>query len=416
MRFLTTLTLLIIATNLSANILYIDITKISADSKLVDAYNIIKENKQYYDHWSMNWDYVKSKSDLIALLRGHYQNFAALNSKNVETYLLLGDIAHYLYNMDDREFYDSAVANYGKAEKINSDDYRIHWFRGGHYAASNNQAKGIVNYLRAEKLLPAKPPADFWNDYAWATAVANMPSHCIYAMDMVKSITKKKGSFEEKLGETIYKRIVPVEKNQDYKKEDIWTAAQGERVAFTSRPLGIKILVDTTWDIGIYDYQKNQEAVVMKPQRITSKKGREIGFSMAIFMKTAEKKDKIEDFIAQFLPGKLEKKKIIFSDKYNDIVAYEAIDKSLYPEIGGGRIYMISFERKSPRYPGLLLENPVSTPKGKPEELSFYELGESKSRFEGRIFYALMLDTCGDIQEESFAFFKDYFENGISIE
>lgn len=404
-----------------ANVNYIDIAKISNDSKLVAAFNLVKDNKKYFDHWTNQWNYDKSKEDLINQLLGHYKSFSALTTKNAETYLLLGDIAHYLYNMDDTvfkttEYFEKATDNYNSAIKASSSDYRGYWFLGYHYALSNVPTSAIDNFFKAEKILPNQEPADFWNDYAWATAVTNMPSHCIYAMDKVKSISGKEGSFQQQLGEPIYKRIVPVDKNKSYEKQEIWAAIDGDKTTFVSRPLGIKILVDSTWNLQIYDYQNNQAAFIMNPPKIANKKGREINYTIALIMKTANDKDKLSDYINVFVSKYTDKKQITFSDKYDNIIAYEIKDKTMYQDIGGGHMYMIGIERDRPKYAGFLLENPVSLPKGNSNEITYYRASDSKDRFKGKIFYAIMLDSCEDINEQSFSIFKSLFDNQIIIE
>jgi len=262
-----------------ANVDFIDISKISSDSKLVTAFNFIKDNQQYYDHWTSEWSYNKPKEELIKKLQDNYTIFSSLTNKSEELYLLLGDIAHYLYNLDDTAYYDVAVNNYTSAIKSNPKDFRTYWFLGYHYALSNVPTEAIENFLKSENLLPKEQPADFWNDYAWATAITNMPSHCIYAMDKVKSITGKEGSFETQLGQTIYKRIVPVDKDSSYSKQYIWTASEGEKTTFTSRPLGIKILIDSTWNLSVYDYANHQTAFIINPPTIANEKGKEIHYT-----------------------------------------------------------------------------------------------------------------------------------------
>src|SRR5690242_12397980 len=106
MRPMKNLTILFVLTALTvsgfANVNYVDINKIGSDSKLVTAFDFIKNNTSYYDHWTNKWTYDKPKKDLIARLKEYYSTFSAITTKNEETYLLLGDIAHYLYNMDDQ--------------------------------------------------------------------------------------------------------------------------------------------------------------------------------------------------------------------------------------------------------------------------------------------------------------------------
>ena len=399
-----------------ANVHHIDITKISNDNKLVNAFNFIKDNTEYYDHWSSKWSYDKSKEDLKQQLREHFKKFSVLTTKNQETYLLLGDIAHYLYNLDDTAYHDIAVTNYNAAIKSNPGEYRSHWFLGYHYALSNAPNSAIDNFLKAEKLLPQQQPADFWNDYACATGLANMPSHSIYAMDKVKSISGKEGSFQQQLGKAIHKRIIPIDKNEFHDKSEIWKAIEGDKVTFTSRPLGIKIAVDSIWKLEIYDYQKSQGAFIMNPPSIKNKKGKEINYTIAILMKTVEDGDNLSDHTSKFVSDYPDKKQISFSDKYGKMIAYEIKDKSTYQDIGGAHLYMIGIERNAPEYPGLLLENPETLPKGKSGEVTYYAATESKDRFKGKIFYVIMLDTCEDIHDQSLKIFKSLFDNQITIE
>lgn len=410
------LILILFSFRIFANVNYIDFTKISKDSNLINAFSFIKNNQQYYDHWSNEWNYDIPKEDLIIKLRENFKNFSALPRKNEDLYLLLGDIAHYLYNMDDTAYYEIAVINYTEAIKSNPQDYRSYWFLGYHYALSNVPVKAFENFTKAQNLLPTEQPADFWNDYAFLAAITNMPSHCIYAMDKVKSITGMEGGFEQQLGTTIYERIVPVDKNISYNNNDIWAVNKDDKIAFISRPLGIKIIIDSTWNLSTYDYQNNQSAFVIDPPTIKNKKGKEIGYTIAILFKTAGEKDKLDDYINNFISKYPDKTRIFFSDKYDKIIAFEIKDKTDYQDIGGAHLYMIGIERVAPKYPGLILENPVTLPKENNEEVSFYRASECKNRFEGKIFYAVLLDTCEDIFSQSFSVFKSLFNYQIIIE
>ena len=79
-------------------------------------------------------------------------------------------------------------------------------------------------------------------------------------------------------------------------------------------------------------------------------------------------------------------------------------------------MYMIGIERNEPAYPGLLLEDPMILPNGEAGKLNFYTVSDSKERFKGRIFYAIILDSCEDINLQSFNVFKLFFDNQIIIE
>jgi hypothetical protein len=280
---------------------------------------------------------------------------------------------------------------------------------------ANIPAKGIPLLLQAQRKLPQNHPADFWEDYVWSMGVANMPSHSIYGMGQERKITGKAGAFETQLGSTIRKRINNSNRDSTYQKQVIWNVKEGEQNTFISRPLGIKLSIDSTWQVSVFDYTKHTAAFIMNPEAIKNKNRRLINYSVAILMKTANEKDKLNDYLNTFIEKFSDKKKIKFSEKYNDIVAYEIREKNMYPDIGGGHLYMIGIERNMPEHPGLLLEDPT-TLKGENNEVTFYSFNNILNRFKGKIFYAIMLDSCEDIHEESLAVFKAFFENQLLIE
>jgi len=410
------LILLIVTYNAVANVNYIDISKITKDAKLITDFNYIKDDKKYFDHWTHDWRYDVPKQELVKELKDSYSVFLSIPNKNEELYLLLGDIGDYLFNLDENPFFDTAVNNYELAIKSNPKDYRPYWFLGNNYALSNNSVKAIDNYLKAESLLPNNAPVDFWNDYAFSAAMANMPSHCFFAMDKVKSITGREGSFEIQLGQSIYKRMINVNKDSTYSGKDIWTARKGEKLAIVSRPLGIRLLIDSIWKMGGYDYANHKSMYFMKPLPIKNKNGMEIKYTIAILMKTVSDTDKLDDYVNTFVSKYSHKTRILFSKKYDRMIAYEIIDKTMYPNVGGMHGYMIGIEREAPKYPGLLLEDPAAIPNNNSGQMQVYRAQGSKKRFEGKIFYLIMLDTCEDIYEQSLSVFKTVFDNQIIIE
>ena len=249
-----------------------------------------------------------------------------------------------------------------------------------------------------------------------ASAVANMPSHSIFAMDQAKNTSGVEGDFDLQLGPTIRKRLVKMDKENVYKKDVIWTATPGQKLTFTSRPFGIKILLDSTWKLSISDYEKRQAAFIITPPALHNKNGEKIDYTIGILMKTANEPDALEDYINNFVPKNAIKNKTSFSEKYDKMIAFEIKDKNMYQEIGGGHLYMIGVERTPPKYPGLLLENPMILPMNQTGKITYYRASDSKDRFTGKIFYAIMLDTCGDINDQSLSIFKTLFSDQIIIE
>jgi len=404
--------------NVFANIRHIDLSKITADPHLKTLFRFVADNEKYYSQWIPQWNYEKSKPELDLKLQEAYRAFYALQLSNEESYLLLGDIAHYLYNLEVKPYYDSALVNYHKATLANPKDFRCYWFVGFHFAQSTRLQDGIDNIFRAQRMLSSPGPADFWNEYAWVTAIANMPSHSVYAMDRAREILGTPGNMETQFGSIVRKRIVAVDRDSTYSKQAIWSVSNGEGNTFTSRPFGTKMNVDSTWQVSIYDYTKRMGAFVLSPPTAKNKNGRDIHYTIALLMKTAADNDELDTYLQQYISKFDEKKKINFSKKkYDKMLAYEIKDKTMYPDIGGGHLYMIGIERNAPPYPGLLLEDPSSFPDAnKKNEVSYYRPSNSRNRFTGKIFYAIILDSCEDIHEESLSVFKTFFEKQLVIE
>jgi hypothetical protein len=403
--------------NLFGNIHYINIKKIPNYEEYSNHFDFLFHNVQYFNHWVPKWEYDVNKDTLIAGLKKCYSIFSLLDSNNTEINLLLGDISHFLYNLNEDEFNNDAIKFYSKAQKLNPNDYRPFWFLGNHYTLSNNQQESVRNFLSAQSLLPKIVPADFWNEFAYATALANMPSHSIYAMEKAKNILKEPGYFEAQLGQTIRNRIIPVDRDSSYSYNRIWNASVSDYITFICRPLGLKIAVDSTWNINLYPYQKNQSVITIVPPAIKNKNGREITYTIALIIKAEQKGDKLETFISNFISRYAEITKINFSDKYKDMIAFDLKDKNMYKEIGGGHMNMLGIKRERPPFPGLKLEEPISIPKdGKPGEMTYYRAGNSLDRFTGTLYYAIMLDACEDIYPQAFKVFKDMFNNQIIIE
>lgn len=103
--FLPLLFCALLSTSAFAHIDLIDITKISSDAKHAQQYNFINDNKKYYHSFTPEWTFDKPRAELITQLKEIYTSFAGIKKKNAELYLLLGDVSHYLYNMDVSEYF-----------------------------------------------------------------------------------------------------------------------------------------------------------------------------------------------------------------------------------------------------------------------------------------------------------------------
>ena len=101
--------------------------------------------------------------------------------------------------------------------------------------------------------------------------------------------------------------------------------------------------------------------------------------------------------------------------EYPDVVSYEILDSKMYIDIGGGHMHVIGIERNQPEFPGYRLELPAELVADSDKPV-IMRPGNRLSRFNGPVYYALMLDTCNDIYEEAFAVFNDFLTDQIIIE
>jgi hypothetical protein len=416
MRIVFLILCLCLNLSLFGNIHYIKFDKIPDNQKYKEQIDFLIKNEQYFNHWSQSWNYPITKDSLISELKTCFVTFSEIDFNSIELKLLLGDIAHFLYNLDVQTFNDKAINFYKTAEQIDSTDYRVFWFLGNHYCMSNQINQSIDNYFKAKKILPSEEPPEFWEQFAFATALSNMNSNCIFAMARVKQITGSQGVFETQMGKSIMERLKDTNPDLKYLNKDLWYAVKGNPYSLISRPLGIMVKVDTTWQINPMDYDNHVTALVIMPPRIKSKSGKEIGITIAILARVVTSNDDLDDLVQKMSAQFPKKKTIHFSEKYDNIISYDLTNKNLYQDRGGARGIIIGFQRSCPPYPGIILERPVSLVADNHQVASYFKFTPTLNRFKQPIQYVIMLDTCEEIYTESIQVLQNLFENQLLIE
>ena len=400
-----------------ADVKYIDFHKVDPAGKYSGQARFLIEDLPYYDHWSPQWIYETPKDSLIRELKGCLAIFAALKGDELESDLLLGEIAHYLYNLDQQPYYDTAEAYYLKAIGVSRSDCRCYWFLGYHYVLSNEVPKGVQAFESARKLYSDGTPVEFWQEYADAMLIAGMPSHCRYALDKFRP-KGKWGLLATIIDSTLRVNYIQADPDSTYTDPDIWQAYKlGKRVSFIARPLGMKMEIDSNWNLQLNGFTERQAVAVMTPGILTSTKGKRVGYNIVMIVKAAKEGEKLDDFMKMFMkPGAVKDAVSPFSETYPGGVSYTARDKTVYAANGGAHIHFIGFERKDPANPGMALEEHAEDLKGEPGKLQFYSVGLTRNRFSGRLFYFFLLDTCEDIHEKSWNVFRELLTKQMVIE
>lgn len=404
------------------NVNAIDFSKIAYPKTLQDRIDFLRNNDGIYNHWVHYWHETVSKETVIGNLKSLYAELEKLPAKNVETELLLGDIAHYLYNLEIDAYYQKAIGHYQAAETISPSDYRVYWFLGNHYALSDQQVLSIQTYKRAFTYLPKPSPHQlFWADYAVACANANMQSTARYAAHQSSMLAGSESYVEKQIIPATTNALHAPPADTTIKSSDMWIPCgkEGKKILVNNYLLGMRVAFDTTWKSSTSDYESQKAYVTFKPNGITAKKNRKkIDYSILVFAQGVNNDLTLEQFIDKFTDNYKDRKPVRF--KVGDIsncMAYEITEPTMYTNVGGGHMYAIVLERNLPEYPGMAIEVPQDLPKsGKSPGVTYYRSNRSFGRLSNKLYYLILLDSCEYIHDESLAVFKDFLEHRLVIE
>jgi hypothetical protein len=393
-----------------ADVKFVNFRKIDPDGRFRAQEQFLLDNLGYYDHWSPDWVYDVAKDSLIGELKTCLRDYERLKTDEFERCLLLGEIAHYLYNFDQRPYYDTAEAFYKEAIRVNSGDCRGYWFLGYAYATSDDIGKGLAAFRQALKLVNDQTGVDFWQEYAFTMEVAGMPFHCQYALDKYK---RGGGSslLSHIMDSTVRSKCRLTDPDISYSSNALWEKQHhGPLVQYQSYPLGVRLEVDSSWDLESKGYANRTTALIIKPPRLSARNGKQIGYTMVLMVKVPEKGERLEDFLATTMQKLSWVRDTVFpfARQFPGGISYSFSDNSIYSEVGGARFRIVGIERPVPAHPGLALEDNMAPVEmgGEPGKLNFFELGLIRVRFPERIFYIFLLDTCDDIREESWKGFE----------
>lgn len=421
-NLIKTLSLPVLYIALTSNIRAIDVKELQKSVKgIKDDVDFILENEALYSEWHAEWPSKNlKKADIIGRLSSIYEALLNKKIKTPEVELLLGEIAHYLYNLGKVEFSQASIEHYRRASQLSPKDYRSLWFLGYHYAQYGDVAKAIDFFNDAEKLSQKNQKAEFWMDYGYVALVINMPTNCLYAMDRAKAILGEESTFGKKFRTIVKERIVPMNSNTTYSTDVMWKTSEADgRYRFLSRPLGIKFYIDGEWGLDLYDYSNQTTALTISPKPALSERGQEIGYSITLLVKVSEPGESLNSFVNDKF-GHLKPFETSYSGKlpikYPGQVFYHFTNPNTYADMGGGVFMVITFERQCPQYPGLVLERDFISPIPKDKTDKVFRPDAINDRFGGKIYYILMLDTCADICEEAMKTFIEFFDKALLVE
>ncbi|MFB9844813.1 tetratricopeptide repeat protein [Mucilaginibacter ginsenosidivorans] len=400
-----------------ANINAIDFQKVHNPTNLNSSIAFLKENLGLYDHWTQNWTYRIPKAAAIKNLSDLYDGLDQIPQKNIEEYLLLGDIAHYIYNMESEPYYQKALDNYQKAIQLNPNDYRPYWFLANHYALSDQSTLAIKTYQKVFEYSEAKKSPYFWFDYSAACFTSGMRSTGLFALQQSYKLQPSEHilALYDKLSTTV--KVPNPDSTIGLKEEWTLIGRQNNKISFLNRIVGIKVTIDSTWGFGPGEFKNGIGYMTFKPNTIISKVNNQgIDYSLLVLAQVPKQGQSLSDFLSIYLAQYTDRKPADITLKYKNSVAFEIRKPDIYQNIGGGHMYAIGVERDEPDYPGMDLENVQRITDKDPGKVRYYNINSQYTRLKGKIYYLILLDSCEYIHDESLAVFKDFLENGLFIE
>lgn len=418
--FFLLLSLSLFSYTASANVLALDLTKVKYGAGLENRINFLIQNVAMYDHWVHDWKAVIPKDATVKNLTSLYADLEKLNTKNAETYLLMGDVAHYLYNMETEAYFQKAVDNYNAAKALAPTDTRVYWFLGNHYSLSAKMVWGIEQYNIAFKYpRPAAYDVLFWSDYAVACINAGMASSARYASARASKAAGSTTFVEKQIQKVTGNMLKTIPSDTTLAAKDMWyvMGLNGTDRIFTNRVLGLQIAIDTTWKLNVGGL-KNGGYIMMIPPQLQAPKGNKIGFSIMVMARPAAPGETLEQQAEKFIGKHEDVKKMSFDvGNLKNCRAYLIKNPKVYPEWGGSRMYGLLIERDMPEYPGVAIELPADPPKqGEVGKVTYFRPLQKYTRLNGKLFYTVMLDSCDDIFKPSDEAFRQFLSKKIIIE
>lgn len=396
-----------------SNINSIDLEKIRYLEIIQKDLDFVIENQEIFNHWSKDWTYEVSKEESLARLVKIY-DVSANRAQNVEEWLLTGMLAHFRYNLNDEDQFLVAESAFQKAIDLDTSNYKSYWFLGNHYAHSAKPTDAMINLFLAEKLNSNIKEVGFWHDYTFASYTASMFSHAKKGLD-TSIFLGTPSPYDETIRNVLAEKLKIPDLEKEYKVTDLWDyQPRGTKRNFISRALGIRFSIDSTWSYNIYKFSKQTAAIMIQPTAEKNSKETAIDYTIMLMIRVANENEPLEDLVNKMVAKYTNKKTTNRFDDLNPSFAYEVFDKDMYPNIGGAHINFIALEKSKPNYPGLLLENakelPNSTGDDSDSSLSIYSVTSNFNRFEEKIQYLIILDTCEDIYDKSLKAMVDFLK------
>jgi hypothetical protein len=388
----------------SAQLREIDSTKLPPDAAA--AYAKVLPYEQYVQGWSDKWNYDVPRNEVVSVLSSALTQLTASAKaapENHELQVLTGLVAHYAYNVDVKDSFDSSVHFLQLATQSDSSDIRPNWFLGIHQCQANQGDMGMPRLIAVEESSDWRHlPLDFWDAYVTCSMLTLMPAHTLRAIDHATQLGASPDSMKN-IVDIENKRYKSSDAASTYPAHDAWEAENhGDDVTFTTRLCGVSFAVHSNWIPKIPDVQHGTCSAVFEPPEYPAKHGKSSP-SVLLMARPAKAQEALSDFVGDFLKGRYADAKptTLSYCPSTHCLSYEMIVKDMYESEGGGHLLAVAFERDAPPYDGLIFEQPWAPPKPDDSKKSkrpvYYRPDTVFHRLPGKIYYLVILDSNASI-------------------
>lgn len=408
-------TLLLVTPSAIAGLKDIHPEKLPQDEAVHKAYTDALTVEGMVHSWSEKWSYGTPKKDVVSRLKASLDALQKANSANPgneELLLLMGLVASYAYNVDIEGSHELAVDSLEEARKLAPGDYRPQWFLGSHQCQTVDLTKeGMDNLLSVERLLSWEQlPPDFWDDYIPCATVTNMPAHGLRAGDHLKMLHAPPSDYRDTLMEAARGRLKMPDPTATYSKENAWSVKTVDsRSVFTSFVCGFSFSSPGEWRVARLAVQEGQ-CVVQLETGPYKNGASDVVPNILVIVRQAKTGESLDDFKKVFMRTGPFKQASVHNCPSQECQTSEAVKPGLYGSNGDGHAILTVFERRAPAFPGLALEEPTALPSPEEGKTTHLHPNERLNRFEGTLYYLVLLDTASSVLGKAEDDFEDFLK------
>lgn len=390
------------------------------DPAVLAALDDAAQFEPYVRSWTQDWDYPVAREEVAAHLSNDLtalSQAAKDHPDNEELLLLTGLVAHYAYNVDVQDSFDTAVKSLAAAQKLAPADVRPPWFHADLQCQTSQPQAGAAQFLSIEAgHAVGQLPSAFWNDYIVCASLTNMPVHIRRAASYLGQLNATVSQRLIDLINTARMRVQPYDPDKTYDPRQIWRAENaGDDSVFTSTICGVRFRLHGNWSTDQLGLTGGSCLAHFSTGPYKATAG-DLQPSILLIARRPKQGETLRDFAARYAKDGHFTPFVPSRCPASACVGLQGVQPGMYGQNGDGHGRIVAFERDQPEYPGLLFESPsqplVHTGL---DGSQVYDPYQATDRIPGKLYYLVLLDTAASIEAPAVKDF-DFFLQNLTVE